>query len=639
MDELVDQTGPSLSELEEIGKKWIERIRLREKAEEDWVKDAEGAEAAYLSAEKAEGALDYEQPDFNIIHSNVETIVPSIFNSTPKPEIKPRHNTKDPVGKQVADLFERAISTQIDDNVLDEEVESTAQDTFLAGRGITRVKFDAEFVPDMMGQLRPTKERVLFENVSWRDYRFGPCKKFKDRPWEAFRHCISQEELERITDDEVAAAYAANEEPTKSQELDVDVWEIWCKERRKVYFVVDSSAKVISIKDDPLGLKDFFTTPKILQPITSTSSTTPVVPSRIYKKLSEELDTATRRIGGIMRVLKLRGLIAGDAEAFELLSEADDGDLVPVPNIENLVAAGGLEKAVMWWPIETAIAVLQQLYVQREQTKQAIYEITGISDIIRGQGEASETATAQNIKTQWGALRIKKMQRMIERHVRDLFVLAAEIISQHFSMETLQQAAGMQITPEMQPLLQKPFDHFRIDIESDSTVRADLTKSRQEMSQFLEGTAMYMSAMGPIVAQAPQTAGAAVELFAAFTRQFNLGKSAEDALEQLVELAQQAASQPQPNPQAEAMKAEMEMRQREFEMKQAGEQQKLETNRLKSEFDIMGKKLDFALKRQEFGMDMARMEREAEVDMAKAGTAIQTLQVKAEMAEKQKEAN
>jgi hypothetical protein len=50
----------------------------------------------------------------------------------------------------------------------------------------------------------------------------------------------------------------------------------------------------------------------------------------------------------------------------------------------------------------------------------------------------------------------------------------------------------------------------------------------------------------------------------------------------------------------------------------------------------MGKKLDFALKRQEFGMDMQRMEREAEVDMAKAGREIAKLQIQADT---QKEAN
>ena len=629
MDE-VEETGPSLKELQEIGAKWIDRIRQREKAEEDWYKDAEAAEAQYLAKDKCESVTDYEAPDFNILHSNVETIVPSIFNSTPKPDIRPRHNAKDALGKSVADLFELTISTQIDDNVLDAEIERTAQDTFLAGRGITRVKFDAEFAVDMMGMPRPTNERVLFESVSWKDYRFGPCKRFKDRPWEAFRHCISQEELERITDDELASVYARDEEPTKTQELDVDVWEVWCKERRKVYFIVESSQKVIGIKEDPLGLSGFFTVPDILQPITGTSSTLPVCPYNVYRRLAEELDTATQRIGAIMRGLKVRGLIVGDAEAFELLADAGDNELVPLPNMENLVAAGGIEKAVMWWPIDTAIAVLQQLYVQREQTKQAIYEITGISDIIRGQGDAGETATAQNIKTQWGALRIKKMQRLIERHVRDLFKLAAEIIATQFTPETLQKASGIQITPEMMQFIGKPFDHFRIDVESDSTVRADLTKSRAEMSEFLQGTATFLQAMAPIIAQAPKAAGPIVEMYSSFARQFNLGKGAEDALEQLTELAQQAVSQPQPNPQAEAMKMEMEMKQREFEMKQGAAQQKAETDRFKAELDIMGKKLDFALKRQEAGLDMRKMAMQEEIDMAKAGREIVKLQIDAQ---------
>jgi hypothetical protein len=141
--------------------------------------------------------------------------------------------------------------------------------------------------------------------------------------------------------------------------------------------------------------------------------------------------------------------------------------------------------------------------------------------------------------------------------------------------------------------------------------------------------------MAPIVQQAPSTAAAVIEIYSSFTRQFNLGKGAEDALDQMAQLAQQAASQPQPNPAAEQMKAEMAMKEREFEMKQAGAQQKLETDRMKAEMDIFGKKLDMALKQREFGMDMQRMEREAEVDMAKAGVAIQTLQVKADMAQKE----
>lgn len=552
-DDQLEREAYGLEELKQIGQKWMDRIKTRLDAEDAWFKEAEKAEVAYLADTESKDALGASVPDFNILHSNVETIVPSIYNSTPVPDIRPRHNVKDAVGKAVADIIERAISAQIDDNALDTEIEATAQDVFVAGRGITRVRFDAE-----IGMMGVTGERLIYENVSWRDYVFGACKKFKDRPWEAFRHAVSVEELERLEDEGIAAAYG--EEAENKEKLDEYIWEIWCRESGRVYFIADASHKVISIKDDPLGLKDFFTVPGIVQPIKSTANTIPVVPYKIYRKLAEELDTVTRRINAITGGLKVRGIYAGDAEAIEQLAELGDNELVPVANIENLVATGGLDKAVMWWPIETAIAVLRELYVQREQTKQAIYEITGISDIVRGASSASETATAQQIKTQWGSLRIKKMQRMVERHVRDIFKLSAEIICKHFSPQALQRMSGIPMQQEFMQILGRPFDHYRIDVESDSTVRADLTRSRGEMAQFLEGTAQFFNAMAPIVAQAPQTAVPAVQMYSAFARQFNLGKQAEDALEALVTMAEQSAGQPRPNPEAELAKEEMDLK-------------------------------------------------------------------------------
>ncbi|TIQ82812.1 MAG: hypothetical protein E5X38_30865, partial [Mesorhizobium sp.] len=56
------------------------------------------------------------------------------------------------------------------------------------------------------------------------------------------------------------------------------------------------------------------------------------------------------------------------------------------------------------------------------------------------------------IKTQWGSLRIQKMQRMMERCARDIFVMMAEIIPAKFSHETLQQMTGVQILPTQQDL-------------------------------------------------------------------------------------------------------------------------------------------------------------------------------------------
>lgn len=591
-------------DLARLGQKWLERIRMAEKREDRWMKDAERAETIYLSgdAESDKG----EEPEFNILHSNVETIVPSIYNSTGKPDIRPRHNTPDPNAKAVADILERAILAMIDDSRLDAEVEASAQDVFVAGRGVVRVKFDADVIeqptvgmdpatglPIQVMQQIVTNERVEYENVSWRDFRMGPAKRWKDVPWVAFRHCITQEALEKIEDPELAELQADPESALSDD--DVTVWEIWCKDTGRVYFIVADNHKVLSIKDDPLGLPGFFPCASPVQPITPTGKMIPVCPYRIYETLADELETITERIRGLTSVLQAKGAMAGAAEALQELADASDGDIVTLADMENIMAQGGLEKAIMWWPIDKIITVIRELNVQREQTKQAIYEITGISDIIRGQSAATETATAQQIKTQWGSLRIKKMQRLIERQVRELFILSAELISQHFSPETLQKLSGLQIPPEAMPMLRKPLDHYRIDVETNSTIAGDLQQFRQEMSEFLGGTGQYFAAMAPLVQSSPELVEPVAEIYGSFARYFNLGKQAEDALERLVAMAKEAAANPPPNPEAEAAKMEMEAKAKAEENKFQLEMQKLGA-------DVQLKGLDIRLKERELGL-------------------------------------
>ena len=586
-----------------IGAKWITRLEQAKKREKDWIDDAESAETAYLARDSEDRASVGDVPAFNILHSNVETIVPSIYNSTPVPDIRPRHSGTDKTAKTVSQIFEAAIRVCIDDNRLDAEVEKMAQDAFMAGRGALRVKFDADLVEvppgidPQTGMMTPPQqivqnERILFEVIPWADYRQGPARRWSDVPWVAFRHCLGHEDVERLKDPDIAAMFADDAKKDDKEEAkeddDTPVWEIWDKASGRVFFVAADNSRVLSIKDDPMGLAGFFPMGEPILPISATNSLVPVCPYTIYKALAEELDGATRRINAIMKGLKVRGLIAGDASVLETIKNLDDNDLAPVENLEGLVAAGGLQNAVMWWPVEQSIAVLQQLYQQREVTKQAIYEITGISDIIRGQSSASETATAQQIKTQWGALRIKKMQRLIERQVRDIFVLCADIISQHFSILTLQKMTGIEIDAAAAQLLQSPLDNYRINVESDSTVRADLTRGRQEMSAFLQGTSQFFGTMAPIAQQSPAAMASIVEIYSAFARQFNIGKQAEDALDRMVEMAQQAAENPkppQPDPQVEAAKADMALKQQDMQTRAQLDQQKMGIEAQRLELD------------------------------------------------------
>ena len=133
---------PDGESLRREGKKWIERIEAGAKLEKTWLDDAEKDVAAY-TGERVNGA-DGSDYDFNILYANVETIVPAIINSPPQPDIRRRFADDDPVAKDGSELLERAIRIQVDDSRLQTEMETAAQDAFLAGRGIVRLRFKAD---------------------------------------------------------------------------------------------------------------------------------------------------------------------------------------------------------------------------------------------------------------------------------------------------------------------------------------------------------------------------------------------------------------------------------------------------------------------------------------------------------------
>ncbi|WP_434723052.1 hypothetical protein [Mesorhizobium sp. RIZ17] len=627
--------------------------------------DAERATKAYTGELKSDdtssAATLGNTYDFNILFANVETIVPAIINSPPAPDIRRRFADEDPAAKDVAELIERAIRKQVDDAKLQVELESEAQDGFLAGRGVIRLRFKSDIIKDettnaelarasdaadggadndtstagndaegggdysapsdatSAGSERLANECIEFEAVSWRDYRHGPAKRWKDRPWDAFRFVVQREDESAVFDAGLISIQTDDTEKKARGESDSDLtgWEVWDKASRKVIFI-DDNGVVLKKVDDPLGLTEFFCIPAPMQPIELTGRLMPVNPFSIYSKLADELDLTTKRIGVITRKMRVKGWYPGDAGDIANMVAADDDEFVPINNADIWAANGGLAGAVAFWPAEKYAAVLLQLYTARDQTKQAIYEITGISDIVRGATKAQETLGAQQIKSQWGSLRIQKMQRMMERTARDIFVMMAEIIPTKFSHETLQQMTGVQIIPTQQDLTpvqppppppqgaQQPPEAqqqyqaalqaaqqaeqerqaklaklqsiqqlltqrmammYRVDVESDSTVKADLTRQKAETAEFMQAAGAYWGAVGPLIQGGELSKEVAVEIFAANSRLFNLGKSVEDVLEKMVTDAKAKANEP-PQPSPEQQKAQADAKAREADQAQ-----------------------------------------------------------------------
>ena len=501
-------------------------------------------------------------------------------------------------------MLERALSSSVDGYGFDPIMRRSVKDTLITGRGVVRVRYEPTMADGAL-----IYERVGCESVYWADFRRGPARTWESVPWVAFRHFLTREELERLNpkigatidlDARLQGVEDKDGQPPAQIFQRATVWEIWDRERRRVLFIAPAYRDAPLVEaDDPLGLADFFPVPCPLYAIDTPDSLVPVEPYRLYKDLADELDRVTRRIASLTAALKWRGAYAdptlGDfLVKFEKLA---DGEFAPMDNPSAFQAgAGGLEKAFWMMPIEQAAGVLQQLYAAREQIKASIYEVTGISDIVRGASQASETATAQSIKSQWGSLRIQRLQAEVQRFARDLLRLKAEIIAEKFEPQSLMAASGIPVDEQVMALLRNDaMRTYRVDIETDSTIQADVARAQQNASGFVAGFGQFMQAVGPAVQAGALPVEVARTMLQSFARSFKLGRAVEDAIDTIGQSQPQAPGAPQADAQQQAQQqAQQEAAQAQAQAQaeaQAEAQMKAQSEQMKAQASMQGEQV------------------------------------------------
>ncbi len=399
-------------------------------------------------------------------------------------------------------------------------------------------------------------EEVTCEPVEWDDFLISPARRWDHVRWVRFRHRLTRKELEELAP-EVGGDVPLDWTPDGFDEADSTekggpgdamkralVWEIWDKDTRQVLFIAPSfKAGPLKVEEDPLSLRHFFPVPRPLYSIPAPDSLVPIPEYQIYEEQAKELNEVSRRINNLTKALKARGVYDSTILELQRVMDEDDNALIPSDGVTSAMAAGGLDRAIWFMPIEVMAGVLRQLYASREQIKHTIYEITGIADIMRGATHPSETATAQSLKARFGSLRLDDRRRQIQRFIRDIFRLKAELIAEHFAPDTLGLITGVEITDDMLRVMRADIARgVRIDVESDITVGANLAEEQQSMTQLLTAVTQYVTGVAPLVAQGIMPLDAAKAMLLSATRRFQMGREVEDSLMQIGEAADPLAA-------------------------------------------------------------------------------------------------
>lgn len=607
-------------------------------------------------------ARNSDEVPFAILYSNTETLLPAVYNSKPIPIINRRFRDADPLGKAVSDVSTRLLKFLIDteskdyDN-FDDLMVSSALEAILVNRGLVRFKF----VGDMQ------TECVYGEAVRWDKFSHGYARTWKKVPWICFEWDMSEAELKANFPDIPfdLTRMSSTEDQEKSGETKEEltgvktykVFEVWNKLDRKVHFFSPVWAEgALKSVDDPLGLVNFFPVPKPMNFMKKVTTLTPTPLYEQYRQQAQELNDITRRLKAIIKAIKVRGAYNSTIEGIDKLLTAGDNEMVPVENMASMPDNTGIDKILYIVPINDLVAAAQSLYQQREQIKQVIYEITGISDILRGASVASETATAQNIKNQWGTLRLKRAQKEVQRYCRDCLAILLEIAGAKFELSTIQKMTGLtfltnqqkaeiqqkqqmlaqqaqqmamtqpqqpgqqppappEIPPEVAELMKAPswediqtvlkndvVMSYKIDIETNSTIDAEASQDKQDIAELLNGVSQFLNGVAPLVEKGLLPMEVAKGMLLTISRRFNFGPQLEDALEKMG-----APQEKGPDP-AEIAKVEAE------KAKQAGEQQKMQM-----ELQVLEAETKAKMQLMELQMQIDQ----AELEIKKAELAIQ----------------
>lgn len=575
---------------------WHEQIDQYRKRMDTWHKAADRVEKIYRG-ESEEG-----MEIFNILWANTEVLKPVVYSRPPKPEIERRHLQSDPVGSVAAELLEKATATALEagDFDFDREMEKVVEDMLVVGRGQCRILYDAQMIEEEYeGE---TFEEIVGENVGiryvyWRDFAHSEGRSWPQVWWVGFASNMSREDLKEQFGDHIGGKvplcgeldykdYQEKKYGEKEEDF-ARVWEIWDRRTKKRFFISEGYEDIIDEEDDPLRLKKFFPCPEPLFSINSNRNLKPVPEYRMYQDQAEELNILTRRINKLTDALKVRGVYDASITSIPEMFKGEENALIPDEDFGKLSAAGGMEGAIAFPPLSIIADVLAKLTQRRQEVLAIVFQITGLSDIIRGFSDPRESATAQRMKGQYGTMRIQKRQKKLQRHIRDIIRLMCEVMAEHFDPETLAMMAGVDknqlvmkgLNQAVALLRRDKTRDFTIDIETDSTILLDEQERKQETVEFLGGLGQFMGqAMGAVEAGLmPAAAAREIVLYAA--RRFNAGRELESVLQSIGQSDQQ--NKPDPQMVAAQMKQQMEIQKMQMQAEKQRQDYQVEMEKLK----------------------------------------------------------
>jgi len=631
-------------------KRWDSEMVAANKRIRKWHKQGDKIQARYADRRGMQGSRGYSTDEVgaggnmfrvNLFNANINTQRSMLYGSTPKVDVSRRFADADDDAARVGSLIlNRLLNTSIEASGDDYKscLQYSLDDRLLPGLGIARVRYEVDMDKveheEIIGDNNLVKAEAYTEEiikaesapvdyVHWDDFRWGWARTWSEVPWIAFRSFLTKDQAitrfgaefakqlkytnksigelveKRLTAEEAADAWDRAE-----------VWEIWDKKTRCVFWWSKGFERILDKKKDPLKLYGFWPTPEPMLANCVSNLLLPQPDFAIAQDLYNEIDELETRIGIITTAVRVVGVYDEANDGVKrMLEEGFENDLIPMKNWAQFAEKGGMDGQVDWLPIADIVNALEKLVSQRSDAMALLYEVTGMADIVRGAaGPSRESAAAAEGKKTFASIRIQAMQEDFARFASDLMALKAEIIMKHFEPKTIIQDSNIMRTPDgkdkellnsAMELLKEPEEAaWRIEVRPESVAMVDYDKMRQERGEFITSVSTFMQSAAPLVELDPNATPTLIELLKWAVSGFKGSREIEGTLDRAIDSMQKAAQEQQGQDEGPS-EAELEMQrsqqehQQDMELQATKHQQAMQELQAKHQTDMKELQAEF----------------------------------------------
>lgn len=651
-------------------KRWKAEFTAARKPIKKWHKEGDKVTREFLGkprdsdGEAPEAELSYK---LNLFHSNVVTLMAMLYGNTPKVEVaRTFADPKDDIGRVAAQMASRCLNQDIQTpgativNVLKQVLE----DRLLPGMGSARCKYDCtletkttpaimkdgvEAAPEIEEQ-EITKEWVQEIYTHWKDLLWSPARTYDELRWKAYRSYMYFPELEKRWGRELADKIPMNSKgpfnpsDTDAKDDDADprpqaeVWEIWSKEDKKVFWFVEDMDRILEEETDPLELKQFWPDPPPMIANTTTSKWMPRSDYAIAQDIYIQINELESRIAILTRACKCVGVYDKTQEGIKrIFTEGMENDLIPVDNWAAFAEKGGVDGVISWVPIQAVVETIGELTQRQAAKMQQLYEVTGMSDILRGVAQKYEAAKTSETKAEFASIRVQALEDEFARFAGDLQAIKLEIMQRHFDPYCFIQQSNIENTADAQyaeqaiNLLMDPdAAQWRIKVRPETLAQADYAQLKQTRGEFITAISTFMQSAAPLAEMDKKIIPTLLELLQWGLAGFKGSNEIEGVMDRAIQVFTEMAAKPEeskPDPAMVKAQADMQIAQQEHQAKMEQEQQKfqLEMAEMQQEMQLKREEMQAELQqdREKFAMEMKEMIMEFKMKMAELGANLQ----------------